>query len=136
MRYEFLEHTADAKFKAYGETIEEAFSNAALATFSILIEPGEVKPAIEKKISLDGKKLVSLLYDFLEELLFFLDVDGFILNSVKSIEIKDDLSLECSVLGDNYKGYDVSGNVKSVTYNDMEIKKTNSGYELTVVVDL
>ncbi|MFC1755035.1 archease [Thermoproteota archaeon] len=30
----------------------------------------------------------------------------------------------------------MQGNVKSVTYNDMDIKKTDDGYELTVVVDL
>ena len=33
-RYKFLAHTADAKFQAFGETLEEAFGNAALATAS------------------------------------------------------------------------------------------------------
>ena len=31
MKYKFLEHTADVKFRAYGNGLEEAFSNAALA---------------------------------------------------------------------------------------------------------
>ncbi|MGB2763781.1 MAG: archease, partial [Candidatus Aminicenantaceae bacterium] len=31
-RYRFLEHTSDAKFQAFGNTLEEAFCNAALAT--------------------------------------------------------------------------------------------------------
>ena len=34
--YEFLPHTADVKFLAYGKTLEEAFQNAALATFQVM----------------------------------------------------------------------------------------------------
>mgnify|MGYP006451174011 FL=1 len=36
--YEFLEHTADEKFRAYGKTLEEAFINAALATAKIMTD--------------------------------------------------------------------------------------------------
>ena len=32
-QYEFLEHTADILFKAYGSSFEEALSNSALALF-------------------------------------------------------------------------------------------------------
>jgi SHS2 domain-containing protein len=35
-RYRFLRHTADAKFQAFGTTLEEAFINAALATASLM----------------------------------------------------------------------------------------------------
>ena len=36
--FEFLEHTADAKFKAYGRNLEHAFMNAAYAMSSIMYE--------------------------------------------------------------------------------------------------
>ncbi len=38
-KYEFLYHIADAKFRAYGSTMEEAFENAALAMFNVMIIP-------------------------------------------------------------------------------------------------
>ena len=38
VKFRFLEHTADAKFQAYGKNIEEAFSNAALAMFSVITD--------------------------------------------------------------------------------------------------
>src|SRR3989344_5902493 len=53
-KYKFLEHTADAKFQAFGATLEEAFSNAALAMFSVMTEPGKIKPKLEREISTDG----------------------------------------------------------------------------------
>ena len=107
MEYEYLEHTADAKFRANGKTLEEAFINSAKATFGILIECSKVKPEIEKKVSIEAKKLESLLYDFIEELLFQLDVDGFLLSKIDNMKITkgDIFKLECTIYGDNYKKY-------------------------------
>jgi len=31
MKYKFMEHTADIQFQAFGKTLEESFSNSALA---------------------------------------------------------------------------------------------------------
>ena len=68
MKYEFLEHVADAKFRAYGKTIEEQFSNAALAMTSIMAD--DVKGNIKRDFSVKGSDRENLLYNFLEELLF------------------------------------------------------------------
>ncbi len=138
MEFEYLEHTADAKFKAYGDSLEKAFVNAGKATFGLLLDCDKVKPVIEKKIEVKGKKIESLLYDYLEELLFLLDVDGFLLSKIEDLTIVEDdgFVLTCTAHGDYFKNYEISGNVKSVTYNDMEVKKTDEGYILTVVLDL
>ena len=37
-KYEYLEHTADTKFRAYGETMEETFTNAALAMMNVMVD--------------------------------------------------------------------------------------------------
>ena len=41
-KYKFFEHTADAKFQAYGKSVEEAFSNAALAMFSVITDTSKI----------------------------------------------------------------------------------------------
>lgn len=138
VKYKFLEHTADAKFQAFGKTLEEKFSNAALAMFSIMVDTTKVKAKIEKKISIEGSDEKSLLYNFLEELLFLLDTEYFLLNKVKSIKINKDKDknknrLDATFVGDNkMKEYQLLGEVKAVTYNDMDI---NPEY-VQVVVDL
>ncbi|MFH1209434.1 MAG: archease [archaeon] len=136
VRYKFLEHTADAKFQAFGKTIEEKFSNAALAMFSIMVDTAKVKAKIEKKVSIEGRDEKSLLYNFLEELLFLLDTEHFLLNKVKLIKIFKDKNknrLDAIFTGDNeIKKYQLLGEVKAVTYNDMDI---NPEY-VQVVVDL
>jgi SHS2 domain-containing protein len=143
--YDFLEHTADAKFRSYGSTLESAFESAALAMFSLLMDPAKVKKNIEINISLNSKNKNSLLYDFLEELLFNLDVKGFLLSEIKNLVIKKDVKgyvLKSKVLGDNYKNYpSIYGNIKSITYNDMIIDENFSSEKdkkvmLQVVVDI
>ena len=119
MEFEYLEHTADAKFRAYGKSLEEAFVNSAKATFGLLIECNKVKPNVDKKIKINARKVESLLYDFLEELLFLLDVDGFLLSKIENIKIWEDngFNLECSAIGDHFKEYNISGNIKNTTPN-------------------
>ncbi|MBU1988259.1 MAG: archease [Nanoarchaeota archaeon] len=70
MKYTFLPHTADIKFKAYGKTLNQAFENAALAISKILAKENKVKTNITKDIELEGIDQKSLFYNFLEEIIF------------------------------------------------------------------
>ena len=138
-KFEFLEHTADAKFRAYGKTLEIVFINSAIAMYSIITDTGMIKPNIKKKFKLKAKKKESLLYDFLDEFIYFLDVDGFLLSKIEKLTLKSrgkDFLLECVALGDNYQNYEVTGNIKAMTYNDMFIKKEKDNFVIQAVVDL
>ena len=132
MKYEFLEHKADAKFRAFGKTDEKKFENAALAMVSLMYDYKKVKGKVTKKIKIEGGDHKSLLYNFLEEILFFFDSEFFLLNKIKNLKITGN-KLTAELIGDTNKGdYKIEGEVKAVTYCDME---TNNKY-LQVVVDL
>ena len=136
MKYEFLPHTADVKFRAYGKTMEEAFSNAALALTSVVIEPNKVETKIEKTIEIKSEDEKALLYDFLEQFIILLDSESFLLNSIKEIKIKDN-KLNAVILGDTeIDKYKTETHIKAVTYQEMEIKKEKGKYMLQVVLDL
>ncbi len=135
-KFRFLEHTADAKMQAFGSSMEEAFSNAALGMFSLMLEPEKVEGKEEKSISVQGSDTKALLYNWLEELLFLLDSEGFVMHEVKSLEIKG-RELDAVVTGDRVSGrYETHGEVKAATYNEMEIREENGGIVLQVVLDL
>lgn len=137
MEFEYLEHTADVKFKAYGKTLEEAFRNALRASMNVMVDIQKVEGKIEKNISIESRKPESLLYDFIEELLFLFDTEGFIACDAKDIEITEDekFHIKAVLLGDPAEDHELHGDVKAVTYNDMEIKK-DEGYEIQVVLDI
>jgi len=132
-KFKFLEHTADAKFQAYGKTLDKAFENAALAMFNVMYK-GKVKKTGKYKIKVKGSDKESLLYNFLEELLFLLDTKSFFLSSAK-VKITDNM-LEAEVSGDSAKNYKVMTDVKAVTYNEMFIKHEKDMWICQVVVDV
>ena len=84
-KFEFLEHTADTKIRAYGLSLEEAFSNAALALTTVITNTSKVKTSTKKTIEVESEDEKALLYDFLEQFLILLDTEHFLLNSVKNI---------------------------------------------------
>jgi SHS2 domain-containing protein len=138
MKYKFLSHTADIKFQAFGKTIEEAFENSFYALKKcILKDKMKVKPVIEKIIRIKGNDLSSLLYDFLEEFLYLLDAEGFLLSKIKDIKIDEKkFVLSAKVYGDNAKNHKISNDVKAITYNEMFVKQIKKKWVVQVVVDV
>lgn len=72
-KYEFLEHTADIMFRAWGSTIGEMLENAALAMFNVMIDTATVRPDMTWRVELAAPDIERLSYDWLSELLFLLD---------------------------------------------------------------
>lgn len=133
MRFKFLEHTADVKFQAFGSNIEKAFENSALAMFNAMSDD-RIKAKIRKKIKVSGKDNESMLYNFLEELLFLLDSQNFFLAKCK-IKISG-FGLIAEVWGDSVKNYETKVDVKAVTYNQMFVKKHGNIFICQVVLDV
>ena len=73
--FEFFDVTADVGLRAYGKTLEEAFKNAALATFEVMTDTSKIKPSICKKVKIESEDLLALLYDWLDELIFLHDAE-------------------------------------------------------------
>jgi SHS2 domain-containing protein len=137
--YKYFRHTADAKFQAYGITIEEAFTNAALATASLMWDPEKIRPKEFHNVKVSGLDLKQLLVEFLEEILYLLDTCVFLLHAVEELQIyhkKDRYDLKAIFRGDRYSHeYVTFGDVKAVTYSDMKIEKKDH-FILQVVVDM
>lgn len=138
-KYEFFEHTADVKFRAYGKSREEMFSNAAIAMTAVLLKPETVQPKIKKKVMNQAKDVQRLLYDFLEDLIFLMDTEHFIVSKVELIKITEHqgkLQLESELLGDHAANYNFSGDIKSITYHDMYVEEKKDKFSAQVVLDV
>ena len=138
-KYRFLPHTADAKFQAFGKTLEEAFSNAALATASLMWNPESIEKKKEHQIEIVGNDLKQLLNSFLEEIIYQLDSKMFLLSSAENVRIEKKgsrYSLNALFKGDKYSDrYKIQGDVKAITYNEMKIE-TRDHFMVQVVVDV
>lgn len=135
MKFKFLEHTADIKFQAFGNSIEEAFENSALAMFNSMYDR-KVKEKKSFKINVKGKDFESLLYNFLEELLFLLESENFFMSRLKNIKITKDFKLEAETIGDDAENYEINIDIKAITYNDMFVKQEKNKWITQVVMDV
>jgi SHS2 domain-containing protein len=123
MKFKFLEHTADIKFQAFGKNTEKVFENSALALKEAICGKIKVEEKIKKSINIKRKDFEALLYGFLEEILFILDAENFLIARVSKIKIDNKFNLKATIIGNKASEYEFTNNVKAVTYNEMFVKK-------------
>lgn len=138
-KFEYFDVTADIGFKAYGKNLNEAFENAGLAIFNIISDTSNISPNIVKSFEINSDDEVSLLYDYLEELLFYHEVD-FMLFSEFDVDISrsgDGYNLKAKIKGEaiDWDKHERKSEIKAITFHKMDVKKTNR-FELQAIVDL
>jgi SHS2 domain-containing protein len=134
MKYRFMEHTADVKFIASGKSKEEAFENSALALKEIMCGKTKIKENKERKIKIKGKDDEARLYLFLEEILFLLEAEKFVISKAK-VKIKGE-KIEAIIFGDDAKDYHFTNKVKAITYNEMAVMKEEGKWKIQAVIDV
>ena len=135
-KFKFLEHTADRKFQAFGKTLEKVFENSALALFNIIYDE-KISENKKFKISVKGKDLESLMYNFLEEFLVLIDSKNFLPAKIVNFKLnKKTLKINAEVVGDDAENYNISEHVKAITYNEMFVKKIKGKWTSQIVLDI
>lgn len=140
-KYEYLYHIADAKFKAYGSTLEEAFENAAIAMFNVMIDTSNIGASELRGIEVKSPDIKGLLVDWLSELLYLFEVDEVIFSEFNIISIEktaDGFSLKGKASGEpiDLLRHNFDTQVKAVTFHDLQVESDKTGrFWVQVVVD-
>jgi len=140
-KFEFLEHTADILIAAHGQSLEEAFENAALAMFEVMTDTTKVNPAEEDTVEVDAEDEYALLYSWLEALLVKFEVKGMLFSRFKISSLEDKpegLKLKANVWGEKFnpEKHPQKVAVKAVTYHRMEIIKDIEKVTLEFILDI
>ena len=135
--YEVLEHTADVGLRVYGSSLPELFANAAMGLVALAVEPENIQELSVLPLSATGSDAEQLLVNWLSEILYRMDAEGWIF---RSFSVGD-----CSSTAINGKGRgehrEVSARtrsvaVKAVTYHQLSVRETAKGWEATVYFDI
>ena len=136
-KFKFIDiTTADAAFEAYGKDLNELFANAALAMFEVMINTKQIKPKIERKVKVKATDLESLMFDWLNKLLVYVDSENLAFSEF-NVKINN-FELEAICRGEkiNVKKHETRTAVKACTYHKLEVKKVDNYWKARVIVDI
>jgi len=138
-KFEFVDiTTADVAFVAYGKNLDELFINSALAMFELITNTKQIKPLRSKKIKVTGNDLQSLMFNWLNELLIYIDGENLAFSKfdVKIDEKKFKLEAVCKGEKINPKKHEIKSEIKAATYHKLEIKKERKIWKSQVILDI
>jgi len=140
-RFRFLEHTADAYIEAYGDTLEDAFENAALATLEVMTDGEKVEPKIEDDVEAEAHDEYALLYNWIEELLIRFETTQRLYSRFKISSIEETVSgvrLKAKIWGEPFdpKKHLSKVGVKAITYHRMEIVRKPKKVTVKFILDI
>jgi len=143
MPYEYLDDiaTADAAFRAWGETVEELFVAAAEATMNVMVGDLEtISQDQSREIHVESDAIEMLLFELLQELIFYKDAERLLLR-VSDLRINqngDHFFLSAQARGEelNMEKHDLVVDVKAVTLHRYRVEETPQGWEAMVILDI
>jgi len=134
-----FDHPADIEVEIEGESLKEVFEGCANYMLSCMFRVEKIDERIERKIEVSSEDLESLLYDFLEEILFLIDSENLAFKRVKVIEL-DEARRKVSAVcyGEVYEREKHGSGVviKAVTYHEMKVGKRDGKFFAHVVFDI
>jgi len=136
-KIKYIEHPSDVGFEVYGDTLEELYANAAIAMYSLMTDIDEIEANVERAIELKAEDFQSLMFDWLDELIFLFDSESLVMKKFDIAVNETNFSICGNCKGGKYDpSTHVSGIIiKAVTYNMMQIKK-NEIWEARVILDV
>jgi SHS2 domain-containing protein len=135
--FRVLEHTADIGFEAFGATREEVFANAARALVHLMVELETIAPQEKLSLRAEASDLPSLLVNWLSEILYLFDAEGWLLGEFE-FESFTDHTLAARGRGEKFDGrrHQVKLLVKAITYHQLDLRETGRGWRAQVYVDI
>jgi len=130
---EEIEHTADWALRVRASELGSLFERAAQGMFSLIGSVATGSKPIIRPITLQAADLETLLVCWLEELLFLLEAENLMLVTARvQIPSPSQLfgTLELLPAAERMK------EIKAVTFNELEVRQTSTGFEVAIVFDV
>lgn len=129
--HRFVEHTGEVEVEIVAPTEEGVFGEA-LAAFADLVGGADGGGAVRHEVELSAGDRALLLVEWLGELVFLAEVEGFVPERVSALELSDG-HLRATVEGRRARPPHL---VKAVTLNDLEVERSGDHWHARLVLDV
>jgi SHS2 domain-containing protein len=137
MAFEIIDHVADVGIVAYGTDVEELFSNAALALFSLITEPESIEEKLHLDLEVSSEGRDRLLVEWLNELIYLFDAERILFNrfDIKRLTYNE-LKATCYGEGFDPMKHKIKIGVKAATYHMLKLDKNGGGCKAQIILDI
>lgn len=135
--YTILSHPADIGIEARGDTLQDAFSNAAVALMSIILDLSTVEPRQSRMVEIEGADHEQLLVKWLSEVLYLFDAERFVASEFTILELSPP-RLRATARGETFSAsrHVTKMDVKAVTYHQLAVNEDAEGGWVRVYLDI
>ena len=136
LKFETFEHEADIGIRGFGNSIQEAFENTAIALFSVMVKIDAVKPNEKKVLTVTAPDNELLLVEWLNALLAISDIERMVFSKFE-VEIVG-TSLTGTAWGETLDRvqHEPHVEVKGATYHMLKVTRHGTGYVAQCGVDV
>lgn len=135
--YEIIDHTADLGIRVTGESLEKLFENAGLVLFDLLTDLRSIRSDTRTSFALEAENPESLFVQWLRELLHFFYGRKRLFCAFEITELSD-TRLTVTGWGERLdpNRHVVLAEIKAVTYHELSVTRTESGWTAQVIFDV
>lgn len=137
MSFELRDHTADVAVEATGPTLDATVAAVADGLAAAMCDEIPATGGDRFSLSVRAESREALLFDYLDELIYERDVRGVLPvdNEATVRGAGDEWTVEASARGVPLSAVDAR-EVKAVTYSEMDLRETETGWTAYVVFDV
>ena len=137
MKYEFIDHTADLGLHVFGRDPGDLFTTAALAMFDQIIDAKITSGDRKHRIRVTGADWADLMVNWLRELLYLWTVKELLLAAVDISSITESkLAAEITTRAFDAALHPIKNEIKAVTYHQIKVTQSATGWEAQVIFDV
>ncbi len=135
--YEIVDHTADVGIRVHGRDLPEVFEKAALAFYDLMVGLDAVERRQSREVSVEAQALDEVLVQWLDELLYLFEVEGFLGKAVR-VALSPSWRLTATVDGETFDPdrHRVKLLYKAVTYHKASVAFAHGLWSAQVIFDI
>jgi len=136
-KYNLIDHTSDFGIHVYGLDSKELFANAAWALFDVITEIDQLAGLDSCQIEVSGDDWSDLMVNWLREVLYLWNGKELLVKKVRILSLSEtDLTatLECDPF--NPDRHVIKTEIKAVTYHQIQVNRSPSGWEARIIFDI
>ena len=135
--YRLIDHTADFGMQVFGSDSQELFTNAALALFDVITDMDVLEGRNSCNITASGEDWPDLMINWLREVLYLWNGKEMLVKSVQILSLSEN-NISAKIYFDAYMPdrHIIKTEIKAVTYHQIQVKSSPSGWKARVIFDI